>query len=116
MVTTIMMFIMSSVCLLLEVINTMGLVRPSKRSHLHALLTACKFEGILLETRGAFQDPTAWYSFKGANDRTLAQAAIFSFEVRSNLQTSSFFIVYCATSVHDRRWRRRVARCGTLGV
>uniref|UniRef100_D8Q2X1 Uncharacterized protein n=1 Tax=Schizophyllum commune (strain H4-8 / FGSC 9210) TaxID=578458 RepID=D8Q2X1_SCHCM len=63
MVTTIMMFIMSSVCLLLEVINTMGL-----------------FEGILLETRGAFQDPTAWYSFKGANDRTLAQAAIFSFE------------------------------------
>ncbi|KAI5832494.1 hypothetical protein K523DRAFT_349773 [Schizophyllum commune Tattone D] len=63
MVTTIMMFIMSSICLLLEVINTMGL-----------------FEGILLETRGAFQDPTAWYSFKGANDRTLAQAAIFSFE------------------------------------
>ena len=29
MVTTIMMFIMSSVCLLLEVINTMGLVRAS---------------------------------------------------------------------------------------
>ena len=82
----------------------------------HLLITIRQFEGILLETRGAFQDPTAWYSFKGANDRTLAQAAIFSFEVRSNLQTSSFFIVYCATSVHDRRWRRRVARRDIVGL
>ncbi|TRM60822.1 hypothetical protein BD626DRAFT_549511 [Schizophyllum amplum] len=50
-ITSIIMFAMSTVCLLLEVINTMGL-----------------FHGILLETRG------------GANDRTLAQAAIFSME------------------------------------
>lgn len=103
MVTTIMMFIMSSICVLLEVINTMGLVRPAKSSRLLTLLTKCQFEGILLETRGAFQDPTAWYSFKGANDRTLAQAAIFSFEVRPGehkvvQSTTANFIA----SVHDR--------------
>lgn len=62
-ITSIIMFAMSTVCLLLEVINTMGL-----------------FHGILLEIRGVFQDPKAWHSFKGANDRTLAQAAIFSME------------------------------------
>ena len=103
MVTTIMMFIISSVCLLLEVINTMGLVCPSQPSRLSTLLTTCQFEGILLETRGASQDPIAWYSFKGANDRTLAQAAIFSFEVRPGehkvvqLTTANF-----VASVHDR--------------
>ncbi|KAJ3965029.1 hypothetical protein EV361DRAFT_955397 [Lentinula raphanica] len=38
----------------LEVVNTMGVL-----------------QGIKLETQGAFQPPTAWYGFRGANDRTL---------------------------------------------
>ncbi|KAJ3884443.1 hypothetical protein GG344DRAFT_33982, partial [Lentinula edodes] len=37
-------------------------------------------EGIKLETQGAFQPPTAWYGFRGANDRTLVQATLFSLE------------------------------------
>ncbi|KIK52484.1 hypothetical protein GYMLUDRAFT_966471 [Collybiopsis luxurians FD-317 M1] len=61
--STIFMLLMSTVCLVLEAVNTMGVL-----------------EGIKLETEGAFQPPTAWYGFRGANNRTLAQAIIFSLE------------------------------------
>ncbi|KAJ3859553.1 hypothetical protein EV359DRAFT_68062 [Lentinula novae-zelandiae] len=57
------MFLLSTICMVLEVVNTMGVL-----------------EGIKLETQGAFQPPTAWYGFCGANDRTLVQATIFSLE------------------------------------
>ncbi|KAF8823624.1 hypothetical protein HHX47_DHR9000560 [Lentinula edodes] len=57
------MFLLSTICMVLEVVNTMGVL-----------------EGIKLETQGAFQPPTAWYGFRGANDRTLVQATIFSLE------------------------------------
>ncbi|KAJ3964819.1 hypothetical protein EV361DRAFT_23931 [Lentinula raphanica] len=62
-VSTILMFLLSTICLVLEVVNTMGVL-----------------QGIKLETQGAFQPPTAWYGFRGANDRTLVQATIFSLE------------------------------------
>ncbi|KAJ4479184.1 hypothetical protein J3R30DRAFT_2729531 [Lentinula aciculospora] len=62
-ISTILMFLLSTVCMVLEVVNTMGVL-----------------EGIKLETQGAFQPPTAWYGFRGANDRTLVQATIFSLE------------------------------------
>ncbi|KAJ3878294.1 hypothetical protein F5051DRAFT_298443, partial [Lentinula edodes] len=62
-VSTIVMFLLSTICMVLEVVNTMGVL-----------------EGIKLETQGAFQPPTAWYGFRGANDRTLVQATIFSLE------------------------------------
>ncbi|KAJ3845922.1 hypothetical protein EV368DRAFT_20917, partial [Lentinula lateritia] len=62
-VSTIVMFLLSTICMVLEVVNTMGVL-----------------EGIKLETQGAFQPPAAWYGFRGANDRTLVQATIFSLE------------------------------------
>ncbi|KIK52483.1 hypothetical protein GYMLUDRAFT_207969 [Collybiopsis luxurians FD-317 M1] len=61
--STILMLLMSTVCLVLEAVSTMAVL-----------------EGIKLETEGAFQPPTAWYGFRGANNRTLAQAIIFSLE------------------------------------
>ncbi|KAJ3803999.1 hypothetical protein F5876DRAFT_70986 [Lentinula aff. lateritia] len=64
-VSTIVMFLLSTICMVLEVVNTMGVFQ---------------LEGIKLETQGAFQPPTAWYGFRGANDRTLVQATIFSLE------------------------------------
>ncbi|KAF5378924.1 hypothetical protein D9757_008725 [Collybiopsis confluens] len=61
--STVLMFLMSTVCLVLEAVSTMAVL-----------------EGIKLETEGAVQPPTAWYGFRGANNRTLAQAIIFSLE------------------------------------
>lgn len=61
---TALMFAMSTTCFILEIVNTMGL-----------------FHGIMMETKGLPDTPpSAWFSFKGANDRTLAQAIVFSFE------------------------------------
>ncbi|KAI5824979.1 hypothetical protein K523DRAFT_252046 [Schizophyllum commune Tattone D] len=88
MATTIIMFLMSSACLLLEVLNTMSLL-----------------EGILLETRGEVENPSAWNSMQSTNDRAFAQAAIFAFE----LIISDSVVVWRGVALWGYSWR-----CSTI--
>ncbi|KAL1676554.1 hypothetical protein EV122DRAFT_216177 [Schizophyllum commune] len=84
MATTIIMFLMSSACLLLEVINTMSLL-----------------DGILLKTRGEVENPAAWNSVQSTNDRAFAQAAIFAFE----LIISDGVVVWRGVALWGYRWK-----------
>ncbi|KAL1663126.1 hypothetical protein GGF50DRAFT_57576 [Schizophyllum commune] len=88
MATTIIMFLMSSACLLLEVLNTMSLL-----------------DGILLETRGEVENPSAWNSMQSTNDRAFAQAAIFAFE----LIISDSVVVWRGVALWGYSWR-----CSTI--
>ncbi|KAL1703123.1 hypothetical protein EV121DRAFT_208644 [Schizophyllum commune] len=84
MATTIIMFLMSNACLLLEVINTMSLL-----------------EGILIETRGEVRNPAVWSNKQSTNDRAFAQAAIFAFE----LIISDGVVVWRGVALWGYSWR-----------